>query len=617
MSRTSKRTIFFATDTILVPISFYAANALRYGDLHPDLAGRSSLFVAVTLIGMALVGLFRLPQIKLNAFETRAVGQIGLAAAALSVAAMICSYLMGIAGPRSVPLIFGSVFFLSAVAVRLGALSLLTRLGERGSDRQVVLIYGAGAAGIQLAAALTRSHETRPVGFIDDNPTLQGLMVAGLPVCAPPHLDRMIARHGVRRILLAIPSASAARRAALERFLSSYPVDVQVLPSFADLMAGKGVGDGLRTVTPDALLGRDAVDLSGTEIADTYSGRVVMVTGAGGSIGSELCRQLVQCAPARIVLFESSEFQLYTIDRELRELAGARGVSVSTRLGSVTDRARAEQVIAQDGVQVILHAAAYKHVPLVEENALEGTRNNVLGTQVMAEVAAVAGIERFTLISSDKAVRPANAMGATKRLAELVVQDLQTRHPATRFSMVRFGNVLGSSGSVLPLFQKQIQSGGPVTVTDPEVTRFFMTIPEAARLVLLAGAYARGGDIFVLDMGRPQKIIDIARRMIELSGRSVRDPQTGAGDIAIEITGLRPGEKLYEELLIDADNLMPTPHAKILWAEEQKLSQIEVAAMLREVQACIAEADTERLRTLFAARVEGYHWQERVVTKAG
>ena len=285
------------------------------------------------------------------------------------------------------------------------------------------------------------------------------------------------------------------------------------------------------------------------------------------------------------------------------------GIPIHAKLGSITNKERVAGVIAEEEVDIILHAAAYIHLPLVQDNELEGARNNVIGTQVVAEAAAEAKLERFILVSTDKAVRPTNIMGATKRMAELVVQDTQTRNRTTKFAMVRFGNVLGSSGSVLPLFQRQIARGGPVTVTHKDVTRFFMTIPEAARLVLLAGAYATGGDVFVLDMGEPQKIIDIAHRMITLSGRKVKDPETGEGDIEVKVTGLRPGEKLYEELLIDDDSLLPTPHAKILRAQEGMLSQIEVASMLRELQNAISDADTARLRRLIATRVEGYHVQ--------
>jgi len=425
-------------------------------------------------------------------------------------------------------------------------------------------------------------------------------------VHAPSKLDALISRHKIERILVAIPSTSRSRQKELVRKLSTLPVEVQVLPSYVDMMAGNGMEDPLRPVSPDELLGRDKVTLDTPEIAKAYAGRVVMVTGAGGSIGSELCRQLLECQPARIVLYEQGEFALYEIDRDLRARAEEVGIPVTTRLGSVNNKVRVASVIADEDVNIILHAAAYKHVPLVEDNELEGARNNVLGTQVVAECAQAAGIERMILISTDKAVRPTNVMGATKRLAELVVQDMQTRATTTKFAMVRFGNVLGSSGSVLPLFQKQIATGGPVTVTHADVTRFFMTIPEAARLVLLAGAYATGGDVFVLDMGAPQKIIDIAHKMVKLSGRTVKDPVTGIGDIDIQITGLRPGEKLYEELLIDDDSLIATPHPKILRAEESMLSQLEVAGMLKELQISVDTGDRLRLRNLIKQRVDGY-----------
>lgn len=611
MSRWWKRSLFFLTDTALIPISLYAAFALRYGDITPmqALVPAWPLFVWMTVLGAALISAFRLPQIKLNAFENRALLQVGLTAVSLVLTAVACSYVLQLQAARSVPVVFGAVFFLASVILRIGGLYLLIYLSDRAGARVPVAIYGAGSAGIQMAAALRQSREARPVLFIDDNPTLHGLMVAGLPVYAPARLGRLILRHDLQQVLIAMPSISKDRQNVLVENLASLPVDVQVMPSYVDMMSGNGPADEVRTVSPDALLGRDKVDLDTPEIAKAYAGRVVMVTGAGGSIGSELCRQLMNCKPARIVLFEQGEYQLYAIDRELGVLSQTVGIPITSRLGSVTNKARVESVVADEGVEIILHAAAYKHVPLVEENELEGARNNVQGTQVVAEVAEAAGLERLILISTDKAVRPTNIMGATKRMAELVVQDIQTRAQTTKFAMVRFGNVLGSSGSVLPLFQAQIAAGGPVTVTHPDVTRFFMTIPEAARLVLLAGAYARGGDVFVLDMGKPQKILDIAHQMIKLSGRVVKDPVTGIGDIPIEITGLRPGEKLYEELLIDDDSLRPTPHAKILRAEEAMLSQLEVAAMTRELQACVGAGDKDRLRRLIEARVDGYHQQ--------
>jgi len=412
-----------------------------------------------------------------------------------------------------------------------------------------------------------------------------------------------------------MPSISVEQQNKIVSSLSSLPVEVQILPSYSDMIARNGMIDSLHPVTPDELLGRDKVDLDIPEIAKTYAGRVVMVTGAGGSIGSELCRQLLSCRPAQIVLFEQGEYQLYSIDRDLSADALAAGIKLSRRLGSVINKASVTDAISEFNVEIILHAAAYKHVPLVEENELAGARNNVIGTQVVAEAAAKANIERFILLSTDKAVRPTNIMGATKRMAELVVQDIQTRSKRTKFSMVRFGNVLGSSGSVLPLFQKQIEAGGPVTVTHPEVTRFFMAIPESARLVLLAGAFAQGGDVFVLDMGKPQKIIDIARKMITLSGRKVVADEKNGDGISITFTGLRPGEKMYEELLLNDNSLLHTPHPKILRAQESMLSQIEVAAMLNEVKNAIAEGNKGKLRRLISERIDGYHQVLHLIQK--
>lgn len=612
LSRAAKRSIFMTVDSLLVPIALYCAFALRYGTGTPwgPIADSWVLFPIITMCGVGIIWMMRLHRIKLNAFDTHSLSNIGVASLLLAGIATLLSYLLNLSAPRSVPLLLGGFFCIFAVVARLGGLTVLRWLSERGGNRKPVAIYGAGAAGIQLAAALRQASEARPMFFIDDNPNLHGLMVAGLSVYGPTKLSKLIATRGIEQILLAVPSMPKERRHEIISALGVYGVEVQVLPSYVELMSGNGLVESLRTVAPDQLLGRDKVALDTPEITKTYAGRVVMVTGAGGSIGSELCRQLMNCNPARVILFEQGEFQLYSIDQELQAEAKANGIPVVARLGSVTNKARVSGVIAEEGVEIILHAAAYKHVPLVEENELEGARNNVLGTQVVAEAAAAAKLERFILVSTDKAVRPTNIMGATKRMAELVVQDTQTRHSETKFAMVRFGNVLGSSGSVLPLFQKQIARGGPVTVTHKDVTRFFMTIPEAARLVLLAGAYAKGGDVFVLDMGEPQKIIDIAHRMITLSGRKVKDAVTGDGDIEIKVTGLRPGEKLYEELLIDDQNLLPTPHAKILRAQEAMLSQIEVASMLRDLQVSITDADTSRLRRLIAVRVEGYHVQE-------
>ncbi|MEM7320790.1 MAG: nucleoside-diphosphate sugar epimerase/dehydratase, partial [Pseudomonadota bacterium] len=397
----------------------------------------------------------------------------------------------------------------------------------------------------------------------------------------------------------------ALRRKEIVAALDPLPCDVQTMPGLADMLENGDLVDSLKPVSLDDLLGRTAVDLDVPDIAKAYAGRTVLITGAGGSIGSELCRQMLHCRARRIILFDHSEYALYRIDREIRPLAQLAGVEVATVLGSITSSARVTWALQEYDVEIVLHAAAYKHVPLVEANELAGTRNNVQGTQILADAARSAGVERFILISTDKAVRPTNIMGATKRIAEMVIQDLQTRSDKTRFAMVRFGNVLDSSGSVIPLFREQIAAGGPVTLTHKDVNRFFMTVPEAARLVLLAGSYADGGDVFVLDMGKPVKIADLARQMIELSGRTVRNAQNPDGDIEIAVTGLRPGEKLYEELLIGGDTLA-TPHPKILRAQEAFPSQIEMAALLRELIQAIEQQNPEKVRQVIIRWVEGY-----------
>ena len=608
LSRRSKLLAYFLIDLALIPLSFYAAFSLRYGSFRPNhlIQDEAVLFAALLLCGVLVLLGFRLPWIKLSALEGRAVVRIAAGAGTLAVCAMVLSSVFGFVGARSVPMIFGAVFFASALAVRFALLVFVGVLKDMTTQRRPVVIYGAGSAGLQMAGILRSSPEMRCVGFVDDNTHLQGVLMAGMPVYSPRKLKKLAQRAHKPMVIVAMPSVPKSRQNAIVADTRAMGFDVRIMPSHTEMISARGVTSELMTVSPDAILGRDRVQLDIPEIARAYAGRAVMVTGAGGSIGSELCRQLPECRPARTILFEQSEYALYQIDMEMQARGMELGIPIVARLGSVADRARVETVMREHKIEIVLHAAAYKHVPLVEENELEGARNNVVGTQIVAEVAQALRVERFILVSTDKAVRPTNIMGATKRMAELAVQDLATRAQMTRFAMVRFGNVLGSSGSVLPLFQKQIAAGGPVTVTHPEVTRFFMTIPEAARLVLLAGAYSEGGDVFVLDMGEPRKIIDIARQMITLSGRTVRDPQTGQGDIEIRITGLRPGEKLYEELLIDDASLRATPHPKILRAQEKSLSQIEVAAMLREISGCVNSNDSDRLRLVVAKAVEGY-----------
>jgi FlaA1/EpsC-like NDP-sugar epimerase len=467
------------------------------------------------------------------------------------------------------------------------------------------MIYGAGTTGTQLVSALNAHKTIYPVAFVDDNAALHGLTVAGLPVYSPLRIREMATAKQIDRVLLAVPSLSQPKQAQLARRLQKMGLEVQALPSFSQLIGEEQLVDKLKPVESHTFLGRKQVCDQLERGCESYADRVVLISGAGGSIGSELCRQVLACRPAKLVLYELNELALYNVEMELRSLADVTETELVPVLGSVTDPRQVRGVLAHHKVQVVLHAAAYKHVPLVEANPLAGLANNVFGTQTLAREAAEVGVERFILISSDKAVRPTNVMGASKRLAELVIQDLATRSPNTVFTMVRFGNVLGSSGSVVPLFQEQIRRGGPVTVTDPKVTRFFMTIQEAVRLVLTAGDMAKGGEVFVLDMGRAVPIVQLARQVIESAGYTVRDTDTPDGDIEIVFTGLRPGEKMYEELTLTDDHI-GTRHPKLFCAREQGLSEIEVASILRALRHAVASGDPEAGRAVINRWVEGY-----------
>ncbi len=603
-----KKVLVVAADSALIPISLYIAFALRIGSIVPHQHESLSAvyFLVIFVGGVGLLWLLRLNRLKLHAFDMHAMARLGACSAGLTLLAITVSYMFSLWAPRSVPLIFGAIFFLNAVAMRMLVLGVLGHIKQATGSHTSVAIYGAGAAGTQLANALRQSRELRPVIFVDDNSALHGIIIGGVRVCHPSVLEQMAHKNEIDRVLIAIPSMTIGQRERLHKTLEALPCEVQAIPSYVDLVSGKSWVDELRPISPDELLEREKVDLDIPEVAKAYAGRSVMVTGAGGSIGSELCRQLVDCELGRIVLFERCELALYEIERTLRPLAAEKGVEIACCLGSVIDRPAVDAVIEQHGVDIILHAAAYKHVPLVEENEVEGIRNNAIGTHTVAEAARDAGIERFILISTDKAVRPTNVMGATKRLAELIVHEAQRKAQRTRFAMVRFGNVLGSSGSVVPLFHEQIRRGGPVTVTHPEVTRYFMTISEASRLVLLAGAFSEGDDMFVLDMGAPVKIVDLARRMIKLANRTVRDADNPDGDVEIEFCGLRAGEKLYEELLIDDDSLIQTPHEKILRASESPLSEIEVAAMLKQIGEVLETRDKHKIRMILQRYVAGY-----------
>lgn len=491
-----------------------------------------------------------------------------------------------------------------------------------------VLIYGGGQAGRQLAAALSRGSEYRLLGFLDDDERLQGNSLDGRMVYDPSELVRLIPDLGVTDVLLAVPSVTRERRLHILDTLRHLPVHVRTLPGMSDLASGRVTLSDVRELDIEDLLGREPVAPDGALLNRLIRGKVVAITGAGGSIGSELCRQIAACQPHTLLLVENSEFALYQIHRELVALLGSEAdpleggsegdaratptVQLVPLLASVQDEARIAQIMQAWRPETVYHAAAYKHVPLVEHNPVQGLRNNVWGTWVCARAAQAAGASHFVLISTDKAVRPTNVMGASKRLAEMVLQALAAEPGDTTFCMVRFGNVLGSSGSVVPLFREQIQNGGPITLTHPDITRYFMTIPEAAQLVVQAGAMAHGGDVFVLDMGEPVRIIDLAQRMVELSGLQVKSEQNPTGDIEIQITGLRPGEKLYEELLI-GDNPQPTQHARIMKAQEDSLPWGELQTLLKALDEAMVHNDVAAVRGLLQVCVQGYQPAGEVV----
>lgn len=468
-----------------------------------------------------------------------------------------------------------------------------------------VLIYGAGSAGRQLAAAMANSYEMRVVGFLDDDDRLHGHVLNGQPIFSPHDLPALVESLKVSDVLLALPSMNRKRRIEILEQIRNAHVLVRTLPSVTELAQGKVTISDLRDLDIDDLLGRESVTPNHILLGKNIVGKSVMVSGAGGSIGSELCRQIINLNPSHLLLIEQSEFALYEIHQELHAKLENSSTKLVPLLASVRDEERMHEIMSTWQPDTVYHAAAYKHVPLVEHNPAEGIKNNVLGTLTAAKAAIENGVSDFVLISTDKAVRPTNVMGASKRLAEMVLQALTVNSPNTKFSMVRFGNVLDSSGSVVPKFRKQLRDGGPITVTHADVTRYFMTIPEAAQLVIQAGAMARGGDVFVLDMGEPVKIMDLARRMIALSGLTVRDEQNPDGDIEIEITGLRPGEKLYEELLI-GDNPQPTSHTRIMKAHEDFLPWAELEHKLGALQVALDINDVAVVRLILQQLVSGY-----------
>lgn len=608
MSRRQKRCVLLAVDLIFIPVSILLVAITQTPHL-PQAAAISDAIVpvaALMAIGAVLSVQLGIPRIKLSTYEAHEVGKTGLFAFFLTISAISVGHLSGHAFHFGAYLVFGLMYFLLSVLARLAMLQLMLAVYRLSNPTCRVLIYGAGKTGMQLASALRIHAAIDPIAFVDDNPTLHGMTVAGLPVLDPGRIAAIAAERRIDRVLLAIPSASSPTRRAIAQRLQAAGLDVQTLPSFAQLIGKEApLVEQLEPVQMDRFLGRPERGAVGDADYSVYTGKSVLISGAGGSIGSELCRQIVTARPARLVLFELSEHALYTIEMELREVAQDLGVELVPLLGSVQDDALVRQTLQKQAVEMVIHAAAYKHVPMIELNPLQGLSNNVLGTAVLARAAVAAGVERFVLVSSDKAVRPSNVMGASKFLAEQIVRDLALRGPATLFSVVRFGNVLGSSGSVVPLFQEQIRRGGPVTVTHPDVTRYFMTIEEASHLVLTAGAMAHGGEIFVLDMGEPVEVRALARQVIEAAGLSVRDAANPDGDIAIEIIGLRPGEKLHEELTLST-YLTTTAHEKIYSVNEPHLSEIEVASALRSLREAAVSYDEDFALSVMSRWVEDY-----------
>ncbi|QUJ78056.1 polysaccharide biosynthesis protein [Sulfitobacter albidus] len=609
LTKVHKRRIMLGLDSVLIPLSaLFAFAALDLPDgIVSNLQSYLIILPYMLAAGIGFSYWTGISDVQVSAYEAAAVGLTAVFAILLTVASITISDIAGMGLPIGFHMVFGVVFFCLAVASRAVMLQIVMAIYRSGAEHCRVLIYGAGTTGSQLVSALRAHEKIQPVAFVDDNKGLQGMLVHRLPVYAPIRVAEVVREMKIDRVLLAVPSLSRPKQAQIARRLEGMGLEVQTLPSFSQLIGEEALVDKLTPVSAQSFLGRDEVDSPLGDAQAVYKGKSILVSGAGGSIGSELCRQVLDCRPERLILFELSELALYQIDMELRAVAEQEGLAtqIVPVLGSATDSRQVRKLLATHKVEIVLHAAAYKHVPLVEANPLTGLVNNVFGTQTMAEQAAKAGVQRFMLISSDKAVRPTNVMGASKRLAELVVQDMAKRSNQTVFSMVRFGNVLGSSGSVVPLFQEQLSRGGPLTVTDKGVERYFMTVQEAVKLVLQAGSIGQGGEVFVLDMGKPVPILTLARQVIESAGYEVRDEANPDGDIAIEITGLRPGEKMSEELTISND-ILGTKYPKIFAAREHGLSQIEIASALRGLREAFVASDEEMAREVVRRWVDGF-----------
>lgn len=603
--RSAKLVFLVVLDFFIFPVLIWLCYAIRQFDLGaevvPNIPFGSVWVSAIAVFALFICGVYRFIVRTFNEFF---IAKLGLATILSVIGLYLLAYSTHAFIPTSIPLMFGFMMFawvwFSRGIIRFVVQSYL----KSGVPKKRIAIYGAGHAGQQVAATLNRSNEHLPIIFIDDDPSLSGQNIGGIQVFLPHTALKCFTKFKIDEILIALPSVGRIRKSEIIKFLEPAHLKITEIPGLTKLVNGEIRISDIQEVDIIDLLGRDPVPPVPALLAKNIKNKVVMVTGAGGSIGSELCRQIIKNQPAKIIIYELTEFALYHIDKELRLTANCEIIPI---LGSVLDERKLERVIEQYGVQTVYHAAAYKHVPLVECNPLAGLKNNAVGTAFSVNAAVKKGVETFVLISTDKAVRPTNVMGATKRMAELYCQAMAEAQNQTQISIVRFGNVLGSSGSVVPLFKQQIAKGGPITVTDPEVTRFFMTIPEASQLVIQAGALGTGGDVFLLDMGEPVRIQDLARQMISLSGLKVRDNKDPNGDIEIQYTGLRPGEKLYEELLIDEENTEITAHTRILRSVEKHYPLAEILAVFNRIHELTAtQADIEWALAQLEHYVDGY-----------